>query len=122
MRNIGPQWRNLAEGLLRVEALEARFRAEWSPRLEEAWRKRSEAEVQRLRGRGRAALITASVVALLLLAVALVLLLVFPLEVVAAVLVLQALVVPAVLALYGVWALRHIPDPLPDPSDLSGRW
>ena len=39
MRTIAPQCRNLAEGFLRVEALEARFRAEWGPRLEEARRK-----------------------------------------------------------------------------------
>ena len=31
MRNIGSGWRNLAEGLLRIETLEARFREEWGP-------------------------------------------------------------------------------------------
>ncbi len=44
-----PQWRNRAEGLLWVEALEAQFRAEWSLRLGEARRKRNEAELRRLR-------------------------------------------------------------------------
>lgn len=29
MRNVGLQWRNLADGLSRVEALEARFRGHW---------------------------------------------------------------------------------------------
>lgn len=120
MRSIGPEWRNLAEGLLRVEALEARFCAEWGPRLEEARRKRNEAELRRLRGRGHAALVAASVVALLLFAVALVLLLLSPSA--GTVVLVLALVIPVVLALYGVWALLHIPDPLPDPSDLSGRW
>lgn len=60
---------------MRVEALEAQFRAEWSPRLEEARRKRNEAELLSLRGRGRAALVAASIVALLLFAMALLLLL-----------------------------------------------
>ena len=120
MRSIGPEWRNLAEGLVHVEALEARFRAERGPRLEEARRKRNEAELRRLRKRGCAALVAASIVALLLFVVALLLLLLSP-PTTAVVLVL-ALVVPAVLVLYGVWALFHTPDPLPDPSDLSGRW
>ena len=105
---------------MRVEALEAHFRAEWGPQLEEARRKRNEAELQRLRGRGYAALVAASIVALLLFAVALLLLLLSsPATTVVLVL---ALVVPAVLTLYGVWDLLHTPDPLPDPSDLSGRW
>jgi hypothetical protein len=120
VRSIGPEWRNLAEGLLRVETLEAQFRAEWGPRLEETRRERNEAELRRLRGRGRAALVAASALALLLFAVALVLLLLSPLAV--TVVLVLALVIPAVLVLYGVWALLHIPDPLPDPSDLSGRW
>lgn len=120
MRSIGPEWRNLAEGLLRVEALEACFRAEWGPRLEEARRNRNEAELRRLRGRGRAALVVASVLALLLFAVALVLLLLSTPA--AAVVLVLALLVPAVLVLYGVWALLHTPALLPDPSDLSGRW
>jgi len=48
VRSIGPEWRDLAGGLLRSEALEARFRAEWDSRLEEARRKRNEAELRRL--------------------------------------------------------------------------
>jgi hypothetical protein len=121
VRNIGPEWRNLAEGLLRVEALEAQFRAEWGLRLEEARRKRIEAERQRARRRGRAVLIAASVVALLLCVVTIVILLFFPLEIVATVFVL-ALVVPVTLALYGVWSLLRTPHPLPVPLDLSDRW
>ena len=119
MRSIGLKWRDLADGLLRVEALEAQVRAEWSPRLEEARRERNAAELRKLRGRGRAALIAAVVLALLLFAVAIVLLL-LSLPAAPVVLVL-ALVVPAVPALYGFWALLHTPDPLPDPADLSGR-
>jgi hypothetical protein len=120
VRTIGSEWRNLAEGLLRVEALEARFRFEWGPRLDVARRKRNEAELRKFRGRGRTALVAASVLALILFVVALALLLLYP-PAVAFVLVL-ALVIPAVLVLYGVWALFHTPSPLPDPSDLSGRW
>lgn len=33
-----------------------------------------------------------------------------------------ALVVPLFSSLYGLWAFLHISDPLPDLSDLSGRW
>jgi hypothetical protein len=120
VRTIGSEWRNLAEGLLRVEALEAQFRFEWGPQLEEARRKRNEAELRKLRGRGHAALVAASVLALLLFVMALALLLLYPPSV-AFVLVLS-LVLPAVLVLYGLWALFHTPSPLPDPSDLSGRW
>ena len=43
MRNIGAEWRNLAEGFRRVEALEAQFRAEWEPRLEQARKQKEEA-------------------------------------------------------------------------------
>jgi hypothetical protein len=49
VRNIGYEWRDLAEGFLRVEALEARFRAEWGSRLERARRERMEAERQKAR-------------------------------------------------------------------------
>lgn len=119
MRNIGPEWRNLAEGFLRVEALEAQFRAEWSPRLEEAWRQRSEAEQQKFRGRGRAALVAAAVLALLFVGVGLVLLLLSSAATITFVL---ALVVPTMLALVGGLYLIHTPDPLPDFSDLSARW
>jgi hypothetical protein len=120
VRSIGPEWRDLAEGFTRAEVLEARFRDEWGPRLEEARRKMHEAELRKLRGRGRIVLVVAIVMALLLFALALVLLL-LSLPVATVVLVL-ALVVPAGLVLYGVWALVHTPAPLPDPSDLSGRW
>ncbi len=120
MRTIGYEWRNLAEGLLRVEALQARFRFEWGPRLEVARKKRHEAQLRKLRERGHAALDAASVLAVLLFVMALALLLLYP-PAVAFVLVL-ALVIPAVLVLYGAWALFHTPSPLPDPSDLSGQW
>jgi Nuclease-related domain len=121
VRNIGSEWRNLAEGLLRVEALETQFRAEWGPRLEEARKERNEAERRRAKELGRAALVAASVVALLLSAVVLALLLFFPLEVVVAFFFL-ALVVPITLALYGVWSLLRNPDSFPVTSNLSDRW
>jgi hypothetical protein len=121
VRNIGPEWRNLAEGFLRVEASEAKFRAEWGARLEEARRKRNEAERQRARERGRAALIIASVMALLISTIALILLLFFTLEVAAAFFFL-ALVVPITVALFAVWSLLHTPDYFPVPSNLSARW
>jgi Nuclease-related domain len=120
VRTIGSEWRNLAEGLLHVEALEAQFRFEWGPRLEEARRKKHEAELWKLRGRGRTALVAASVLAMVLFVVALALLLLYP-PAVAFVLV-MALAIPAVLVLYGIWGLFHTPSPLPDLSDLSGRW
>ena len=126
MRNIASEWRNLAEGLLHVEALEAQFRAEWGPRLEEARRKINEAKLQRARERGRAALIIASVIAVLLSAVTVVMLLVSPLEAVAAFFFL-ALLVPVTLALYGVSSLLETPDSLFRYSNLSAtvmraRW
>jgi len=120
VRRIGSEWRNLAEGLLRVEDLEAQFRIEYGPRLEEAFRARNAAEVRRLKRRGHITLVAASVLALFLFVVALLLLLLSP-PTVPVVLVL-ALVIPAVLVLYGVWALLHTPAPLPDPSGLCGRW
>ena len=103
-----------------MEALEARFRAEWGPRLEEAQRKKVEDERQRSRERGRAAILAASVLVFPLFALALVLRL-LPFGGTTTVLVL-AVVVPAILAIYGAWALQHTSNPLPDPSDLSGRW
>jgi hypothetical protein len=121
MRSVAPEWRNLAEGLLRIETLEARFRAEWVPQLEEARRKRNEAERQRARIRGRATLIAAPVIGILLCVVTLVLLLFFPLEDVFAIFVL-ALVALVILVLYGVWSLLYTPDFPPVPLDLSGRW
>ena len=120
MRNIAPQWRDLAEGFLAVDDLEAQFRAEWGPGLEEARRKKDEDERQRSRERGRAAILVASVLVFSLFALALVLrLLSFGGTTVVLVL---AVVVPAILTIYGAWALQHTPNPLPDPSDLSGRW
>ncbi|MDP9485654.1 MAG: NERD domain-containing protein [Actinomycetota bacterium] len=120
MRNIGPDWRDLAEGHLRVEALEARFHAEWSPRIEEAWRKRSEAEKQNFRKRGRIALVCAAVLAFLLLAVGLVL--PSSASVVSSVVFTLAIVVPATLVLVGGLFFLHTTEPLPEPSDVSAQW
>ena len=120
MRNIGHQWRNLAEGLLRIEALEAQFRAEWSPLLEEARQKRNEAKRQRTKRQGQVALVAAFVAALLLLTLALVLLL-FSSPAVTVVLWL-ALVVPMVLVFCGAGTLLYVPDSFPGPSDLSTQW
>lgn len=120
MRNIGHRWRNLAEGLLRIEALEAQFRAEWRARLEEARQKRNEAKRQRAKRQGRAALVAAFILALLLSTVALVLLLLSsPAGTAVAWL---ALVVPVVLALYGAGVLLYVPDSFPFLSDLSTQW
>jgi hypothetical protein len=69
MKNIGAEWRNLAEGLLRIEALEAQVRAEWGLQLEMARRATEEAGRQRNRRLRRAGLIAALVLALLLLTV-----------------------------------------------------
>ena len=77
-------------------------------------------ERQRSRERGRAAILAASVLVFPLFALALVLRL-LPFGGTTAVLVL-AVVMPVILAIYGAWALQHTPNPLPDPSDLSGRW
>ncbi len=124
MRNIRPEWRNLARGLERVEDLEARFRAEWAPRLEEAQRKRAEAARQQARRHRRAALVAALFSALLLLAVALALFLVSSPAADGA-FGLALVVPPAVLVLYGAVALLStpIPAPLPlVPSDFTRRW
>jgi hypothetical protein len=120
VKNIGPEWRNLAEGLLRVEALEARFHKEWGPRLEEARRKVGEAERQKYRKRGQTALVAASVLGLLLFVVALVLSLISPSA--ATVALVLVLVIPTVPAVYGAWALLRSPAIPPDLSHLSGRW
>lgn len=121
MRNIDTKWRNLAEGLLRVEALEAQFRAEWGPRLGEAWRKKNEAKLQGFRERGRAALVAAFAMTLFLFAAAFTLLLVASLEVAATAFV-PALLVPVALTIYGVEFLSRTSESLPVPSDLSNRW
>jgi hypothetical protein len=118
MKNIGAEWRNLADGFLRVETLEAQFRAEWGPRLERARREKAEAERQEYRRQGRAALLVAFVLALLLLTAALVL----RSSPAGTIVLVLALVVPAVLALGELGLLFRTPDPLPDPSDLFGRW
>ncbi len=118
MKNISSEWRNLAEGLLRVETLEAKFRAEWGPRLEKARRDRQEAERQRNRRLGRAAVIAALALTLLLLAAALVL----HSSPAGTVVLLLAIMLPAVLILGGLGLLFRTPDSLPDPSDLIGQW
>lgn len=120
VRNIAPRWRDLAEGFLSVEDLEARFRAEWGSSLEEARRKKDEDERQRYKERGHAAILAASVLVIALFALALFLRL-LPFGGTTAALVL-AIAVPAFLAVYGAWALLRTPAPLPDPSDLSDRW
>jgi hypothetical protein len=72
LKNIGSRWRNLADGLLRIETLEAQLLTEWGQRLDKAHKERQEAARQRaLR---RATLISALVVALLMLALSIVLL------------------------------------------------
>ena len=42
MRNIGSRWRKLADGLLRIETLEAQLRTEWGQRLDKAYKERQE--------------------------------------------------------------------------------
>ncbi len=118
VRNIGPEWRDLAEGHLRVEALQAQFRAEWL-RVEEAWRKRSEAEQQKFRRRGRIALAFAAGLALLILAGALVLL---PLSSYASANLLLTLLVPAMVSLVGGLFFLHSPSSPPKPPNLSVQW
>jgi hypothetical protein len=120
MRNVGLQWRNLADGLLRVEALEARFRSHWGPQLEKARHARYEADVQRARRRGRVALVAALVLTLLFLIAALALQLISSSAV--GVFIALAIMTPVVLVPYALWSLLRTPDPLPDPSDLSGKW
>ncbi len=118
MKNIGAEWRNLAEGLLRVETLEMQFRAEWGPRLEKARKEREEAKRQRNRRQGGAALAIALVLVLLLLTASPVL----QFSPADASVLRPVLVVPAIAILYGLWLLLHTPDALPDPSNLTGRW
>ncbi|CAN5894246.1 hypothetical protein BH18ACT11_BH18ACT11_14090 [soil metagenome] len=118
MRNIGAEWRNLGEGLLRVETLEAQVRAEWGPRLEKARRERVKARGKRNIRQGRAVLVVALVLALLLLTASFVL---RHTPAYAGVLGL-AIAAPAVAALYGFRVLLRTPDSPPDPLDLSDRW
>ena len=100
MRNIGSKWRNLADGLLSIEALETQFRAEWGQRLEKAQRERNEAERQQGRRRGQALLISALLVTLLVCTLSIILLrLSSP---AASVVLLFAFWIPIALAIYGV--------------------
>jgi lipopolysaccharide export LptBFGC system permease protein LptF len=108
LRNIGSRWRNLADGLLRIETLEAQLLTEWGQRLDKAHKERQEAARQR--AWRRATLISALVVALLMLALSIVLLrLASP----AATIVLRlAFLLPTVLAICGVSFLLRSPDPI----------
>lgn len=72
MKNIGAEWRDLADGLLRIEALGARFRAEWGARLEMARREREEARRRVSRRLRRIAFVFVIALVLLLLIVAVV--------------------------------------------------
>lgn len=108
MRNVGLQWRNLADGLSRVEALEARFRGHWAPRLEKARRARYEADLRRARRRGRAALVTALVLTLVFIITALALHLISS-PAIGAFLVL-AIMTPVVFVLYALWSLLRNPE------------
>jgi hypothetical protein len=118
MKNIGAEWRNLAEGFLRVETLEAQVRAEWGARLEKARREREEAKRQPNRRLGRAALVFELVLALLLLTVSFVLHF-SPGDAAALGLLIAA---PAIAVFYGLGVYFGTPDALPDPSNLSERW
>ncbi|MGH3087673.1 MAG: NERD domain-containing protein [Rubrobacteraceae bacterium] len=123
MRNISPEWRDLTEGFMRIEALEARFRNEWSLRLEGTRRKNDEAMRQTFREQGRAALTAACVMAILLFVVALIFSALFsPFSPAVLVMLILTLAVPAFLALCGIWSLLLVPDSAPDISNLSGEW
>jgi hypothetical protein len=120
VRNIGSKWRNLADGLLRIGALETQFRAQWGQRLEKAQRKRNEAERQQARRRGQALLISALLVMLLMFTLSIILLRLASPEASAAVLL--AFWIPIALAIYGVIVLLDSPTSIPVPMDLSGLW
>jgi uncharacterized membrane protein len=110
LRNIGSRWRNLADGLLRIETLEAQLLTEWGQRLDKAHKERQEAARQRALRQGRATLISALVVALLMLALSIFLL---KLASPAATIVLRlAFLLPTVLAICGVSFLLRSPDPI----------
>ena len=121
MRNIGSKWRNLADGLLHIEALEARFRAEWGQRLEKAQRARNEAARQQARRRGRAALLSALVVALVMMLPLALVLVIFSSPAALAVIWL-AFLVPIALVIFGILLLAQDPAPVLVPTDLSGLW
>jgi ABC-type multidrug transport system fused ATPase/permease subunit len=120
LRNIGSRWRNLADGLLHIETLEAQLLTEWGQRLDKAHKERQEAARQRALRRGLATLISALGVALLMLALSIVLLrLVSP----AATIVLRlALLLPMVLAICGVLFLLRSPGPIRVPMNLPDVW
>jgi hypothetical protein len=118
MKNIGAEWRNLAEGLLRIEALEAQVRAEWGLQLEMARRAAEEAGRQRNRRLRRAGLIATLVLALLLLTVSLVLRFA-PANAAALGLLIAA---SAMAVFYGLGVYLDTLDTLPDPPNLTDRW
>lgn len=118
MKNIGAEWRNLAEGLKCVEILEARFRAEWGARLDEARRRVEETRRRKNRRLGYAALGFALVLILVLLIVELAFRL--PLGDIA----ILGLVIasPAIAILYGLKEFFGTSYAAPDPSSLTQRW
>ena len=118
MKYIGAEWRNLAEGLLRIEALEAQVRAEWALQLEMARRAAEEAGRQRNRRLRRAGLIAALVLALLLLTVSFVLRFA-PANAAALGLLIAA---SAMAVFYGLGVYLDTLDTLPDPPNLTDRW
>jgi hypothetical protein len=120
LRNIGSRWRNLADGLLRIETLEAHLLTVWGQRLDKAHKERPEAARQRTLRRGRATLISALVVAILMLTLSLVLLrLASP----AATIVLRlTFLLPTVLAICGVLFLLRSPDPTRVRINLRDVW
>lgn len=118
MKNIGAEWRNLAEGLLRIEALEAQFRAEWGLRLEMARRAAEEARLRKNRRLRRAALIAALALALLLLTVSFVLRFP-PAEATALGLLIAA---SAMAVFYGLEVYLDTLNAPPDLSNLTARW
>jgi ABC-type multidrug transport system fused ATPase/permease subunit len=120
LRYIGSRWRNLADGLLRIETLEARLLTEWGQRLDKAHKERQEAARQRALRQGRATLISALVVALLMLALSIFLL---KLASPAATIVLRlAFLLSTVLAICGVLFLLRNPDPTRVRMNLPDVW
>jgi ABC-type multidrug transport system fused ATPase/permease subunit len=120
LRNIGSRWRNLADGLLRIETLEAQLLTEWGQRLDKAHKERQEAARQRALRQGRATLISALVVALLMLALSIFLL---KLASPAATIVLRlAFLLSTVLAICGVLFLLRNPDPTRVRMNLPDVW
>jgi hypothetical protein len=120
LRNIGSRWRNLADGLLRIETLEAQLLTEWGQRLDKAHKESHVAARQRALRRGQATLISALVVALPMLALSIDLLrIASP----AATIVLRlAFLLPTVLAICGVLFLLRSPDPIRVRMNLPDVW